>query len=85
MSNYFIGSSTGRMEEGKALTWQFPEFDAKFPIRVGKIEKDKYISYYWNDADGKETFVQRFHLQRNQIIIQQLLLLKKVGKMMKRV
>jgi uncharacterized protein YndB with AHSA1/START domain len=47
MSNYFISKSTGKMEEGKNLIWKFPEFDADVPIRVGKIEKDKYVSYYW--------------------------------------
>lgn len=26
MSNYFISESTGRMEEGKKLTWKFPNF-----------------------------------------------------------
>ena len=49
MSNYFISKSTGRMEEGKTLTWQFPEFDMEFPVRVEKIEQDKYISYSWDD------------------------------------
>ena len=34
MSNYFISESTGIMEEGKELTWKFPEFDEKFPIKV---------------------------------------------------
>lgn len=47
MSNYFISESTGIMEEDKELMWKFPEFDDKFPIKVGKIEKDKYISYFW--------------------------------------
>jgi uncharacterized protein YndB with AHSA1/START domain len=47
MTNYFISKSSGRMEEGKETLWQFPEFDAEFPIKVKKIEKDKYISYYW--------------------------------------
>jgi uncharacterized protein YndB with AHSA1/START domain len=47
MSNYFISKGSGRMEEGKQIIWQFPEFDMEFPISVGKIEKDKYISYYW--------------------------------------
>jgi len=28
-----------------------------FPIRVGKIEKNRYISYYWN-IDGIELFVE---------------------------
>jgi uncharacterized protein YndB with AHSA1/START domain len=47
MSNYFISKSTGVMEEGKNLIWKFPEFDFECPIRVGKIEVNKSISYYW--------------------------------------
>jgi len=58
MSVYFISKSTGRMEEGKKLIWKFPEMDMEFPVRVAKIEKDKYISYYWDDRDGKELFVE---------------------------
>jgi uncharacterized protein YndB with AHSA1/START domain len=58
MSNYFISKSTGRMEEGKNLTWQFPEFDMKFPVRVSKIKNDKYISYHWDDMDGNESLVE---------------------------
>jgi len=54
MSNYFISKSSGRMEEGKQLVWRFPEFDVDFPIRVGKIEKDRYVSWYYRAADGKE-------------------------------
>lgn len=57
MSNYFISKGSGRMEEGKELIWQFPEFDMKVPVRVGKIEKDKYISYYW-DSDGTDTLTE---------------------------
>jgi uncharacterized protein YndB with AHSA1/START domain len=58
MSNYFISKSTGRMEEGKTLTWQFPEFDMQFPVYVDKVEKDKLISYRWKDfEDGLETRV----------------------------
>jgi uncharacterized protein YndB with AHSA1/START domain len=47
MTNYFISKSTGRMEEGKDLIWNFPEFGGDSSITVGKIEKDKYISFYW--------------------------------------
>jgi len=57
MSNYFISKSNGKMEEGKQIVWQFPEFDMSFPIRVGKIEKNRYISYYWT-IDGIELFVE---------------------------
>jgi uncharacterized protein YndB with AHSA1/START domain len=59
MSNYFIAKSTGRMEQGKTLTWQFPEFDMQFPVRVDKVEKDKYVSFYWgNPEDNSETKVE---------------------------
>jgi uncharacterized protein YndB with AHSA1/START domain len=57
MSNYFISKGSGRMEEDKTIIWRFPEFDEEFPVRISKIEKDKYISYYW-DIDGKELLVE---------------------------
>lgn len=57
MSNYFISQSTGIMEEGKNLIWKFPEFDFECPVRVGKIEKNKYVSYYWENT-GVELFVE---------------------------
>ncbi len=57
MSNYFISKSSGRMEEGREVIWKFPEFDFEFPVRVGKIEKDKYISYCW-DLDNTELSVE---------------------------
>lgn len=58
MANYFISQSTGRMEEGKNLIWKFPEFDMDCPVRVGKIEMDKFISYHWDTEDGRETLVE---------------------------
>lgn len=57
MSNYFISKSSGRMESGRQIMWQFPEFDMEFPIRVGRIIKDEYISYHW-DAEGQELLVE---------------------------
>jgi len=57
MSNYFISKGSGRMEEGKTIIWRFPEFEEEFPVRISKIEKDNYISYYW-DIDGKELLVE---------------------------
>ncbi len=57
MSNYFISKSTGMMEEGKNLIWNFPEFDFDCPVRIGKIEPNNYISYYWL-MDDIELFVE---------------------------
>ena len=59
MSNYFISKSTGRMEAGKTLTWQFPEFDMQFPVYVDAVELDKRISFRWKDfEDSVETHVE---------------------------
>jgi len=57
MSNYFISKSSGRMEAGREVKWKFPEFDMEFPVRVGKIDSNKYISFYW-DLDGIELKVE---------------------------
>ncbi len=51
MVNYFISESSGRMETNKEIVWRFPEYDMNIPIRVGKMEKDKFISYYWTMDD----------------------------------
>lgn len=58
MSNYFISQSSGRMEAGAQLEWQFPEFDMKIPVKVGELRKNEYVSFYWDDTDGKEMLVE---------------------------
>lgn len=57
MSNYFISSSTGRMEEGKTLRWKFPEFEDDYPVRIGRLEAPNYLSFYW-ETDGTELQVE---------------------------
>lgn len=47
MSHYFISRSTGRMEPGRELTWHFPEFEQGSQVRIGHIDTDRYISFYW--------------------------------------
>lgn len=59
MTNYFISSSTGFMKEGVSLTWKFPEMDIEFPVTVGKIINEAYISFYWDPVmDGEQTLVE---------------------------
>jgi uncharacterized protein YndB with AHSA1/START domain len=57
MSKYFISEGSGRMENGKEITWKFPEFSLRFPIRVKAIIKPEYISFYW-DMEGVELLVE---------------------------
>ena len=59
MKNYFISKSSGYMKVGEKLTWRFAEADMEFPVTIAKIEKDKYISFYWDGAmDGSDTLVE---------------------------
>ena len=50
MSQYFISSSTGKMEVGKTLTWTWTDFEGEHEVKVGKIEKDKTVSFEWNGS-----------------------------------
>ena len=58
MSGYFIESGSARLEEGKTVTWKWPEFDGDNPVRGGRIEKDSYVSFYWDGAENTETLVE---------------------------
>lgn len=57
MSNYFISKGSGRMDREKLIMWRFPEFDMEFPIRISKIEKDRYIAFYW-EVDAVQLLVE---------------------------
>lgn len=58
MSHYFITSGSGRMEEGKTVTWTWADFgNAKLDVKVKHVEKDKYISFLWS-ASGVEALVE---------------------------
>lgn len=48
MVNYFISKSSGRMEPGQEIYWEFPEFDGSYPVSVREIRKDEYISFVWD-------------------------------------
>jgi uncharacterized protein YndB with AHSA1/START domain len=50
MSRYFISGSTGRMESGKTLTWTWTDYEGEHEIKVGKIEKDKTVSFEWTGS-----------------------------------
>ncbi|TBW29905.1 SRPBCC family protein [Gramella sp. KN1008] len=58
MSNYFISESTGDLEEGKTVTWKFPEFDVKFPVTGKKIIKPELIEFEWEGSPGKTLLVE---------------------------
>jgi len=50
MNKYFISSGTGRIESGKTLTWTWTDYEGEHEIKVGKIERDKTVSFEWNGS-----------------------------------
>lgn len=57
MSNYFISRGSGRLEDGKQIIWRFPEFDFEFPVKVAKVETDRFVSFWW-ESDGIDLLVE---------------------------
>ena len=48
MTKYFISESNGRLDDGKDLSWKFPEFPEKFPITKVITKSNSLISFVWN-------------------------------------
>lgn len=66
MCHYFISESSGKMEEGKKLIWKFPEFEEKVPVRIEKVKKNKFVSFFWDGEQGKETLVEMELIPQHQ-------------------
>lgn len=49
MSKYFISESSGRMESGKELLWEFGDFPGKFPVKVTEVRPNSSVSFVWDD------------------------------------
>ncbi|AXN39770.1 SRPBCC family protein [Peribacillus butanolivorans] len=56
MSNYWFSSGTGRVEQGKTITWRYDEYNAEVVINVLEVEEDKKIVFSWGGY-GQETVV----------------------------
>jgi uncharacterized protein YndB with AHSA1/START domain len=57
MSNYFISKGSGRLDEGKTVTWTWDDVNMKGDARPGKIEPDRFISFYGSPS-GDETLTE---------------------------
>ena len=58
MSNYFISRSDGRIEQGKSIQWEFPEFEGSWTVHIDKVEQNKRIEFEWEGASGHQTRVK---------------------------
>ena len=55
MANYWFSSGTGRVEQGKTITWRYDEYNAEGVINVLEVEENKKIVFSW--GEGQETVV----------------------------
>lgn len=57
ITQYFIGSSDGDMEEGKTLQWEFADFPGAFPVTILKVIPHQELQFTWEkDTTVKITF-----------------------------
>jgi uncharacterized protein YndB with AHSA1/START domain len=57
MSNYFISKGSGRLDEGMPVTWTWDDVNMQGEVRPGKIEPDKFISFYGSPG-AEETLTE---------------------------
>lgn len=58
MTQYFIGSSTGRIAENTELIWTFPEFEEKCPVTITQYIPNKKIAFVWDPETVVEIELQ---------------------------
>lgn len=52
MVNYFIATSSGKMENGAELIWTFPEFEQECPVSNIRLIPEKLIEFKWDVGKG---------------------------------
>jgi len=58
MKNFFIAESSGMMEEGKSISWKFPEFDEHVPVTVLKLTPNELVSFEWEGMKDENLHVE---------------------------
>ncbi|OCA84194.1 hypothetical protein A8F94_15865 [Bacillus sp. FJAT-27225] len=56
MGNYWFSSGTGRLEEGKTVTWRYEEYGAEGEVHVLELASANKIVFKWG-APEAETIV----------------------------
>ncbi len=48
MSHYFISKGSEKLETGKEVIWEFPEFDGSYPVLVKEVIFNELIVLDWD-------------------------------------
>lgn len=49
ITKYFIAKSSGRMDSGKELIWEFGDFPGEFPVKTQEIKTNESVSFVWDE------------------------------------
>ena len=66
LCNYFLKESSGFLETGVSIEWQFPEFPDKFPIDVKQVIPNEYISFDWSNGGENQLVIIKLQALNNQ-------------------
>ena len=66
MSEYFITKGSGRLEEGRVVTWSWKEYNTELHIEVKRIVENKFISFQWTATEIKTIVDLNFHSLTDQ-------------------
>jgi uncharacterized protein YndB with AHSA1/START domain len=59
LSGYFTtGSSSGTLDEGKDVTWDFHDFPGAFPVHIKRTIKNEKIILEWANSEGNNNQVE---------------------------
>lgn len=50
ITKYFIGKSSGRLEFGKEIVWEFSDFPGEFPVKVQEVTANESLSFVWDEG-----------------------------------
>lgn len=54
ITKYFISKSSGPMETGKTVIWEFGDFPGEFPVEIRDVRPNQSVSFVWD----QETVVE---------------------------
>ncbi len=55
IGNYWFSYGSGRLEEGKQITWLYQEYNAELTITVVEVKINQKIVYKWGEGEHETT------------------------------
>lgn len=56
-THFWFTKSSGRLEEGETVTWQWEMYDASANVEVKQIVENELISFEWGDSGEMVEFI----------------------------